>query len=96
MGGVPVSEDNLGSADARGVRRTKGVLRHCAVDPFRRPRRLPDFGCALLAPPPVAGTRMSGYAQFTAFFTVPAEPGARAGALSHSGSSRGGRRRVGS
>jgi hypothetical protein len=108
MGGVPVSDHNLGRGDARGARRTKGVLRHCAVDPFGWPRGdalrysdpdsggPPDFGCALLAPPRVAGTRMSGYAQFTAFFTALAEQGSRDGALSFAGESRGSRRRVGS
>ena len=97
MGGVPVSEDMLGSAEARGSRWAKGVLRsRVARCPERGSGGLPDLGGALLAPPRVAGTRMSGYAQFTALLTVPVEPGARAGAPIHAGDGRSGRCRVGS
>jgi hypothetical protein len=95
MGGVPVSEDNLGSAEARDGQWTKGVLRsRVARCPERGSGGLPDLGGVLLAPPRMGGTKMCGYAQFTAFFVVSVEPGARAGAPIHAGSSRGGRCRV--
>ena len=97
MGGVPVSEDMLGSAEARGGWWAKGVLRsRVARCPERGSGGLPDLGGALLAPPRMGGTKMCSYAQFTAFFTALAEQGSRAEALSFAGESRGSRRRVGS